>query len=127
MRSMAIGIQGKKGRINYTCAPCINPELEKIAGETTNRKEQVQMVTELIDKTIYAGYIMYPINYVAYEALTGNNQFYDKITTEERIEAENYIEGQLAKIDLPNADHRYLRLVFLEMYANPMMNHYHLK
>ena len=127
MRSMAIGIQGKKGRINYTFTPCINPDLNKIAETTTNRKEQVQMVTDLIDKTIYAGYVMYPINYVAYEALTGNNQFYDKITTEERIEAENYIEGQLAKIVLPNADERYLRLVFLEMYANPLMNHYHLK
>ena len=127
MRSMAIGIQGKKGRINYTCAPCINAELDKIAAQTSNRKEQVQRVKDLIDQNIYAGYIMYPINYVAYEALTGNNQFYDKITTEERMSAESYIESQLAKIDLPNADARYLRLIFLEMYANPLMNHYHIR
>lgn len=33
------------------------------------------------------------------------------------------MDGQLAKIDLPNKDEAYLREKFLEMYANPVRNY----
>ena len=125
--NMQEGILGKKGHIHYAFAPCINDGLDAIAAQTENRKEQVQRVKELIDKTIFANYVLYPINYVAYEALTGDTKYTDKITPEERITAEAYLEGQLKKIDLENADWDYLREMLLVMYANPLMNHYGLR
>ena len=35
---------------------------------------------------------------------------------------EQYINGQLQKIQLPNKDEDYLRTKMLEMYANPALN-----
>ena len=121
------GILGKKGHSHYVFATSINDGLAAITAQTENKKEQAQRVKELIDKTIFANYVLYPINYVAYEALTGDTKYTDKITPEERITAEAYLEGQLKKIDLENADWDYLREMLLVMYANPLMNHYGLR
>ena len=77
----------------------------------------------MIDKQIHANYRFYPGNYVAYDWLTGENLFTDKYTAEEKNIFEQYINGQLAKIDLPNKDEEFLREKMLVMYANPVKNY----
>ena len=44
-------------------------------------------------------------------------------TDAERQQFEAYLEGQLAKIDIPNKDVPFLRERMLTMYANPARNH----
>ena len=47
-----------------------------------------------------------------------NNAF----TAEEQATFEKYLEGQMAKIELPQKDEAFLRQRMLEMYANPLIN-----
>ena len=44
-------------------------------------------------------------------------------TEEEKVKFEKYLEGQIAKIDLPNKDIPFLRNKILTMYANPLINY----
>ena len=46
----------------------------------------------------------------------------DQYTAEDKAKFEKYIQGQLAKIDLPNKDEVYLKERLLTMYANPVRN-----
>ena len=36
---------------------------------------------------------------------------------------EDYLSGQIARIDLPSPDHDFLQHKLLEMYANPLINY----
>ena len=40
-----------------------------------------------------------------------------------KVKFEKYLEGQIAKIDLPNKDIPFLRNKILTMYANPLINY----
>ena len=47
----------------------------------------------------------------------------DKYTPEEKQHFIDYLDGQLAKIELPNKDIPFLRNKMLLMYANPVTNY----
>ncbi len=112
LRSMAIGISGKKGKVVYGFSPSINDELDNIAASTSVRSEQVNRVAELIDKHIHSHYFIHDTYKQAYELLQGGTN-----------EFEEYVQGQIAKIELPNKDVPFLRERILEMYANPYINY----
>ena len=46
-----------------------------------------------------------------------------KYTADERRKFEEYLQGQIAKIDIPGKDVAFLRERILTMYANPLRNH----
>ena len=75
-----------------------------------------------IDRRIYSNYLLYPGNFVAIDLLQGGEAYADRYTPEERATFEQYINGQLQKIELPNKDEAFLRTKILEMYANPALN-----
>lgn len=121
--NMQTGIMGNKGHVHFAFTPSINPELDKIAASTDNRKKQVAAVVTLIDKRIHSNYTIYPINKVAYDKLLNTTRFTAEVSEEERHEVTTYLEQQLNKIDLPNKDIDFLRHKLLEMYANPLINY----
>lgn len=112
--SMKTGIQGNHGRINIHFSTSINPKLHQLATENLNRKQQTEAVCQLIDRTIHSNYTIYPINEWAYSQLYGDRH--------SDPDSENYLKGQLAKINIPNQDNDYLWHKLLEMYANPLKN-----
>ena len=120
--NMQTGIFGRKGHIHFQLTPCINDKLEAL-DPAMPKTEIFTAISALIDKQIHANYRFYPGNYVAYDWLTGENRFADKYSAEEKATFEQYIAGQLAKIDLPNKDDAFLRDKMLEMYANPVKNY----
>jgi len=118
--NMKVGIMGYKGKIHYECAPCINEWLDDYSALSKN--EFFAEVVKRMDREIHKGYQLYPNNYIAFDKLNGNraNDTHYTATDEERFE--KYLEGQLAKIDIPNKDEEYLRERMLTMYANPLRN-----
>lgn len=120
--SMKTGILGFKGCVHYAFAPSINADLDTIALQTANKKEQVSAVARLIDRQIHRNYIIYPINKVAYDCLLGSKRFESEYTADEKTAVLHYFDSQVAKIDLQNADIPFLRHKILEMYANPLIN-----
>ena len=106
LRSMQTGINGFKGRVTYRLTPSINHALEKLLQEQPeakqlNRNEQIQLVCNLIDQQIHAGYEIYP-----------HDAAFDK-----------YIDSRLALIKLSNKDEAFLREKLYEMYNNPIKNY----
>lgn len=123
LKNMETGILGYKGNIHFQIAPSINPLLSQI-DKSADKNEQVSQVAALIDKVIYLNYRFYPVNYVAYDKLWGDdNRFKDKYTETEAREVDNYFQQQLAKIDIPDKDVPFLTEKLLEMYAYPVKNY----
>lgn len=122
LKSMETGLFGYKGRVHFQAAPCINDVLGQIE-RNLPKTELFTYLSTLIDKRIHANYRLYPGNYIAHDLLSGGNGFVGHYTLEEKCHFENYMEQQLAKIDIPNKDIPFLREKMLLMYANPLTNY----
>ena len=106
VESMVTGIKGQKGRVVYRLTPSINPEIDQLLAqhpeyEELPLSEKTQIICRIIDKHIHLGYEIY----------------------ERGTEFEQYIEGRLQLIDIPNKDDAYLRERLYEMYENPIKNY----
>lgn len=120
--SMKTGIMGYKGFIHYHCAPCIDTFLDKLPADMS-KGEFFKSVAEHIDSEIHRNYRLYPNNYIAWDLLEKTTIHADRYTEQERKGFETYLAGQLAKVDLHDADEDFLRECMLTMYANPARNH----
>ncbi len=123
LANMATGIVGYKGRVHFAMAYPINDELEKISPDTP-RAELAGMVAAIIDKGIHAHYRLFPGNYVAYDMLCGGENMSMRYTAEDKKCFESYLQERIALVDLPDKDEAFLRERILEMYANPVRNHF---
>ena len=120
--SMKTGIFGFKGHIHYHCAPCIDDWLGTLPAELP-KAELFDMIATLIDGAIHRRYVIYPNNIVALDMLQGTPRSLSKATPEQWDRFEQYLDGQLAKINIPNKDDAFLRERILTMYANPLINY----
>ena len=120
--SMQTGIMGYKGRVHYHCSPCIDGYLNAEASKMS-KIEVFDAVAAHIDREIHAHYMLYPCNYIAMDLLQGETANADKYTDKDKVFFEKYIAGQLAKIDIPGKDEKFLCERMLTMYANPAINH----
>lgn len=121
LMNMKTGIFGYKGRVHYQAAACMNDFIAALPADMPKNEFYATIATE-IDRRIYMGYRLYPGNYVAVDLLQGGNTYADRYTAEERATFEQYLAGQLQKIDMPGKDEEFLRTKILEMYANPALN-----
>ena len=119
--SMQTGIMGYKGYIHYQCADCIDSYLDTIPADTP-KTELFRLIADHIDRQIFAGYRLYPNNYVALDLLHGDSAHADHYTAEDKAQFETYLKGQLDKIEMEGKDDTYLREQMLKMYANPAIN-----
>ena len=120
--NMKAGMFGYKGGIHYHIADCINEEIDAI-DRSLGKNEKTAAVARIIDRHIHRNYKFWAINYYFYELLTGDTRFADKYTADEKAKLDAYLQGQIAKVDLPNRDDEFCRTKILEMYANPVINY----
>lgn len=119
--SMQTGIFGYKGHVHYHAAPCLDEYLDSL-DPNMPKQDIYNKVAAYIDQQIHRNYRLYPGNYVALDMLEETEAYTDQYTAEDKAKFEKYIQGQLAKIDLPNKDEAYLKERLLTMYANPVRN-----
>lgn len=122
LKSMQIGMYGQKGRVHFQMSHCINNELKKI-DRSQSKAEIFNEVARLIDNHIHKMYSFYEGNYVAYDLLMGKDEYKAKYTSADKHTFIDYLNGQLAKIDIPNKDISFLYQKMLLMYANPLINY----
>lgn len=120
--SMETGILNNKGRVHFTLTESINDQLAAL-DRNMEKNELIAAIASIIDKEIYKHYRFYPCNYVAYDMLTGTKRFSGNYGLRDKKHFEEYLQGQLDKIVLPNKDEAFLRTKILEMYTNPLKNH----
>ena len=121
VNSMRTGIMGYKGEVHYHCAPCIDGFLDNLSPDIPKTKV-FDVIAEHIDKEIFRNYRLYPSNYIALDMLEGNEARAGRYTAEDKAAFEKYLQGQIARIDIPNKDEAFLRERMLTMYANPARN-----
>jgi hypothetical protein len=119
--NMKTGIFGYKGRVHYHCGTPINQWLSELEG--LPRNEFFQQLSQRIDQEIHAGYRLYPCNYIALDQLEGTSTYACQYTQKDMDRFDNYLTGQLAKINIPDKDEVFLRERMLTMYANPVRNY----
>lgn len=121
VNSMRTGIMGYKGEVHYHCAPCIDGFLDNLSPDIPKTKV-FDVIAEHIDKEIFKNYRLYPSNYIALDMLEGNEAHAGRYTADGKAAFEKYLQGQIARIDIPNKDEAFLRERMLTMYANPARN-----
>ena len=126
LENMYTGIVEFKGRVNFKLGNPINSQLIDIPSET-GRGEILQTVADIIDKEIYLNYTFYPINYVAYDLMTRSNGFNSQYSDEDKTKFEQYLNTQIAKINIPNKDVDFLRMKIIEMYGNTVKSYLNVK
>ena len=119
--NMKTGILGYKGRVHYRCGTPINQWLDELEG--LPRNEFFAQLSKRIDKEIHRGYRLYPCNYIALDKLEGQQTYAAHYTQQDVARFEQYLQGQLAKVKIPNKDEAFLRERMLTMYANPVRNY----
>ena len=106
--SMETGILNNKGRVHFTLTQPINDQLAAL-DKDMEKNELIATIANIIDKEIYKHYRFYPCNYVAYDMLTGTKRFSSNYGLRDKKHFEEYLQGQLDKIVLPNKDEAFLR------------------
>ena len=120
--SMQTGIFGYKGHVHYHAAPCLDEYLDSLDPDMP-KQDIYNKVAAHIDHEIHSNYRLCPGNYVALDLLENTASHASEYTEEDKQKFMKYIEGQLAKIDLPDKDEAYLKERILTMYANPVRNY----
>lgn len=125
--NMSTGVMGYKGRVHLALGRPLQTIVEGQGVEELPEAERITRIAELMDREIHRLYKLYPINYIAWDMLTGSSSWADQYTAQEWESFEGYLRQQIARIQMPEAlvpDEAYLRQRMLEMYANPAINHH---
>ena len=121
IKSMVTGLRGYKGRMNYTFTEELNPVFDTFPW-IDDKTAQVNCVCQTVDRALHNAMVLYPINYYAYNLKYSTEKYAHMYTAEERDKVATYLNGQLAKIDIPNKDEDFLWQMLLTMYSNPVAN-----
>lgn len=118
--NMKIGILGYKGHVHYRTGVPVNEWIDEL--KDLPKTEVFKEIALRMDEAIHSGYMLYPGNFIAYDELNGTNTFAKRYSRHDKKVFEEYVRGQIAKIDIPNRDEKFLRERILTMYANPVIN-----
>ena len=121
--NMKTGIFGYKGRVHYHCAQPVNTWIDEL--KELPRNEFFGAISQRMDQELHRNYRLYPCNYIALDMLehAGASADSNHYTSADVERFEQYLQGQLAKITIPNKDEAFLRERMLTMYANPLRNY----
>ena len=117
---MRYGITCNKGRVHICLGKPINNELLNLS-KAPNKNVQYDEAARFIDTKIYEGYVLYPINYVSADLLSGTNQYADHYTDVDRKSVLDYFDTQCKMFE---GDVALQRKMLMEIYANPVINYY---
>lgn len=121
--SMETGILQFKGHVHFTIDRPIKNKLAEIP--ESDRNTVVHVAREIIDKEIHSGYMIYPINYIAYDQLYKTDSFREHYNESQLSEVNEYFATQEARVDAEGItpdEKEFIHEMFLKMYANPLIN-----
>ena len=120
--NMQTGLLGFKGNIMFQITPTINEKIDKIQSDL-DKSEKVIAIAKIIDNQIHSNMTIYPCNYIAYDIVYKTNKYQDKYNEDQKKAFLDYVNRQLAKVDLENRDDEFLSGKIFEMYSNTVLNY----
>ncbi|MBE6229393.1 MAG: acyltransferase [Bacteroidales bacterium] len=116
--SILTGIMQFKGNIHIEFTKPITHEEIAQAAEL-DKNERFKFLTNVMDKRIVSSFKLWKNNYIAYDMLTGTDEFAAEYTQEEKKAFVDYMKFKLSSAE---GDMAELEDIFLHIYANPIFN-----
>jgi hypothetical protein len=110
------GLIGTKKRIHLQVNGLLTEEIKEISKSELGSGEKLSRLAAIIDQKIWAGYKLWPSNFIAHDLLYGDEEFKHEYTIDEKTAFEKRLKE---KVDAKN---EFLVKSFLTMYANPVNN-----
>lgn len=110
------GIMGTKKRIHIEVNGELTKEITEISNQESNLADKLGSLADVIDHKIWAGYKLWPSNYIAHD-LIHEDASYSSFYSEEQKAA--FVKRFEEKV---NSKDPIIRSNFLSMYANPVDN-----
>nr|WP_279346152.1 1-acyl-sn-glycerol-3-phosphate acyltransferase [Gramella oceanisediminis] len=115
--SIMQGAMGQKGRIQLNAGKVLTADdFAYIREQDLSINDQLKEVAQLIDRSIYRSYKLWPANYIAYDLLKNEDRFRDQYTDKEKRQFDRRVSRRV-DVKNPLALNSYLL-----MYANPVIN-----
>lgn len=114
-----LGLRGQKGEVHLHFGKPLREELNAL-DQVPTKKQQLELLAAIIDKSVHLHYKLHPVNYVAHDLLIQTDKYkhkYDKQILEFHIQ---FFEDQLKQ--LKPEEYEAGRHYLLTMYANPVIN-----
>lgn len=118
--SILSGITGDKGRIHYVFGEPLNGFIRSLEPQNLHVNDLVERITFEIDRQVHTSYRLWPANYVASDLLRGRDEHYHHYSEYEKQGFEEYMNARITP--LREFEQSELRRMFLQMYANPVLN-----
>ncbi len=118
--SILAGITGTKGRVNYNFGKPLNEFILALGEENLHTNELIDRITREIDRQIHQDYFLWPSNYLAFDLLNQTDEYRDLYSDEDMKLFEGTTKAKSETLE--GFDQAELRTMFLEMYANPVVN-----
>lgn len=115
--SIMRGALGQKGRIKLKAGEMLTArDFDHIRKQELSVNDQIKEVANLIDRSIYRNFHLWPANYIAYDLLKNEERFAEHYSEKDKRKFERRIERRV-DVKNPLALNSYLL-----MYANPVIN-----
>jgi len=119
LNSMIYGMASNKERVHFSIGKPLTIVLDDLE-KLKSTPEQYKALADIIDYRIHANYRLWPDNYIAYDLLKSTNEFSNRYTEEEK---DAFINNMKLKLNKLNGEEKILNKIYLEMYANPVINY----
>ncbi len=117
LKSILQGVIQQKGKITLNFGKPLNNELNGIL-DIKNKNKKVNLIKNIIDKSIYANYKLYANNFIAFDILNKTDKYKDKYTDNEKQKFNTYVDEKIKYI---NGNKNTIKNIFLDIYANPVV------
>lgn len=116
--SILAGITQQKGNIHLYIGTPISEKEIQAAGEC-DKNDRYRNLRHAVNKRVISGYHLWPTNYIAYDAITGNEEYAHMYTEEQKTYFLEYMNMQLDSVE-SEIERNELMDIFLHIYANPI-------
>lgn len=116
--SILTGITQQKGNIHLYIGTPIS-EKEIIAAGDCDKNDRYRELRHAVNKRVIAGYHLWDNNYIAYDMISGNEEYAHMYTPEQKEHFMEYMNIQLDCVE-DTIDRKELEDIFLHIYANPV-------
>lgn len=120
LESILLGIKQQKGNVHLHIDTPLTEEEIREASEC-DKNDRYQKIRAAVDRRIIKGYKLWKTNYMAYDILNPGNKYKDHYSKFEMEDFKAYTDNQLKLVE-NTLDIDELRKIFLDIYANPVVN-----